>query len=263
MRILFFISILFSLVACQKDDTAVETPSGGNNPNSDLPFLVGESDDFDFHQDYDPPIVVEYELSQTYSLPLDFEGDSVSDFGLVGYTSGSSGGIMTYQIVAYPLTDTCSWEIAMSSFKDSVYVCTDTVPWSHQNGGVIPTYYSSHLNYSCTHPVDTFYRIDKYNVPERFVNGEDPALAKSWSEAGDQAQQNLVYLNHSNTSHFMGMHYNQLFMSYYSGLVQEHYLVFRQRRGQNYRYAWLRLKADVDNRRIELFEMATQGVGKL
>lgn len=248
MHYLFRLVLLLLVLACKKEAA------------SDRPFSVGEYDEYDYHLLYDEPVVMVIEPGNPAMHALDFEGDKSEDFTLSAYYSGSAGGSSGYQIAVYSLSDTGSWELATQIYHDSVYVCTDTVPFVYLQSGVPPTYYSSHLNFSCAHLVDTLYRLDSYQVPQRFKKGESPISAGNWSQAKDERSR--IYFLFSNNSNNPSVGRYNLKLNYYQEFKQQHYLVFRQPRGQAYRYAWLRLKVDYEAARMEILETATQGVGK-
>ncbi len=256
MRFAFYFLFLISFLSCS-DNSSVNVPP----PLVDAPFLVGDYDDYDYYFKFDPDLEIQFQADQGYTYELDLDGDSLSEIGLRGVYAGSSGGLATYQIFAFPLEDNSPWQMAYQEHYDSVYVCKDTVPWSWGNGGSIPIYYSRHMNYNCSLLIDSFYRIDTYRVPQVFGQDDDPQANWQWSQWPNRYPSNFVYFDQFDQSHLMGQYMNKLYLNFYEGFTATHYLLFRKQSGATYHYAWLKLQFDRSNRKLTLLELAGQAMG--
>jgi hypothetical protein len=253
MRVVICLALAFLVFSCSEEEFN-SAPAAA----PDSVFRVGEFDDYDFHQTFDPPLEIVYDASQPFTYELDLEGDFLPDLGFRGVYQGSSGGLATYQIFAFPLEENSPWKMAFRTHRDSVYFCADTVhlPWA--NGGVFPVYYSRHSNFNCSQPVDSFYRLDYYKVPQRMSRGQDPRANWQWSNWNNFFPSEPVYFDQFDRTYLFGQYVNRLELNFYQGFTATHFLLFRKQEGTDFRYAWLKLQFHRAERKIRIEEMAFQ-----
>lgn len=260
MRLFLCLALALLVFSCSEEASHTAPPPPPASP--DLDFRAGEFDDYDFHQSFDSPLEIVFDMSQPYTYKLDFDGDSLPELGLRGVYSGSSGGLSTSQIFAFPLEQNSSWQMAYHMHSDAVYVCADTVPWTWANGGVIPVFYSQHKNLNCQQPVDSFYRMDYYQVPQRMSGGEDPKAYWQWSNWRNPSPWQRVYFDQWDYTHLMGQYVNRLELNFYKGFTTSHFLLFRKQEGADFRYAWLKLQFHLKEEKFRIEEMAFQAEGR-
>jgi hypothetical protein len=259
MRSLICLAWAFLVFSCSEEESHSAAP-----PAPDTVFRVGEFDDYDFHQSFDPPLEIVYDRSQPSTYELNFEGDSSPELGFRGYYSGSSGGLSTYKIFAFPLEENSSWQMAFQTHRDSVYLCADTVPWTWlgTGGGVLPVYYSLNTSFNCPQLVDSFYRLDYHKVPQRMSRGQDPRANWQWSNWNNHDPNKAVYFDRYDYTHSMGRYMNSLELNFYQGFTTTHFLLFRKREGTDFRYAWLKLQFHRAEGKFRIEEMAFQAAGR-
>lgn len=176
--LLFFLLLLF---ACKEEQTL---PSENPNPYPDTYFLVGEYDDYDHHQKFDPPIELGSMSNGQLVSPNAFKASKYFDFDLDGVNDFRIDYLIRFKenvdsIVYEELYfdnrfDPNSTRSAFSGIYqiyDSAFLCVDTL--TKQS-----LVYNTSSGYQCQYHLDSFwYPNFFYNVPIAYQKGDTIPIA--------------------------------------------------------------------------------------
>ncbi|QNR22767.1 hypothetical protein [Croceimicrobium hydrocarbonivorans] len=174
MRYLILV-VFFALFACKEDPITKENP----NPYPDSYFLVGEYDDYDYHQKFDPPLglgpktegrFVGLDRFKAY-VRFDLDQDSIDDFevyNLIRFVGNLDS--VVYEELTFENLDNHSnaaaFFIGYGWIRDSVYQCRDTLT----NFSVT---YNRSSAYQCQFHVDSLlYEYNYYDVLKTHQKGD-------------------------------------------------------------------------------------------